>query len=508
MNGWHALVVILLLASAVRMAGLGTRDFFGDEILTVNAARGGLVTDPDLTGPPHWHPPLHYSPHHLAWRLGASSEFGWRMPGVLFGTLLAAATFLAALYAGAVRTSLLAGIFVALSPFGVLFSQTARWHPIAGGITALACACAAYAVSRRSLWAWGVAGLFLAMASHIVYLAIAVALILFAVLLPLLLLRGKSVRGWLVGAIVFVVGIAPISSSAISAASGGTTGVGIVRSVLSWAGKGLLLLENLTAGPTVLPWNWPIMVIAALAFIPPLYFFLISRGNELDGLRAPLAAFFVACFAFGAIMPIASHPRYWLVLLLPAGIAIGGGITHARPRWFRLLLMAAVGVVFGYGLFNLYSARHYQYKEFTDNWRKLAQEAKTLAGPESEILTLSAPFEYYYGPDAEMITSIAGSRASLDRFVKRIDSRKILLQYSPLSGWEHMDYALIADRIGRVLKDRGYRRKWVRKYGYDPHTDIKRRFLEGRSFPDYRHRLALYVRTGSGPRNDAPPPDQ
>lgn len=508
MNGWHALVVIIILASALRLAGLGHRSFFGDEILTLNASKRGLLTDPSLTGPPQWHPPLHYSVHHLAWRLGACSEFGWRIPGVLFGVLLAVATFLTALYAGALRTSLLAGLFVAVSPLSVLFSQSARWHPIAGGLLGIGCACAAYAVSRRSLWAWGLASLFLAMASHIVYLAIAVTAIISLVLLGFVLMRHKSVRGWLVYALVYVLAIAPISGMVLSAVDKQTVTSGIVRSALSFGGKALLLLENLTAGPTVLPWNWPVMVISALAFIPPIYFFFSARNGELDDIRVPLTAFFVICAAAAITVPVASHPRYWLVLLLPTGIAVAGGIVHAHPRWLRTVFITLICGVFAYGLFNLYTNRQYQYLEFTDSWREIIRDAKTVAEPEDTVLTLATPFAHYYGPGARVVVGQIYPPEALKRLVGGIDSERVIVQYSPLSGWEHINFSGLAERLGEALRGRGYRLEWIRRYGHDPDADIKRRYLAGRSFPDYRHRLALYTRNNDGPTNESPAPDR
>jgi hypothetical protein len=166
-------------------------------------------------------------------------------------------------------------------------------------------------------------------------------------------------------------------------------------------------------------------------------------------------------------------------------------------------MVLAAGLI-GYGLFNLYTGRQYQYMEFTDNWRQLAEETTALAEPEDTVLTLATPFAYYYGPGAQVIVDTANSPERLERFVRDIHSERVIVQYSPLSGWGHIDFAALGRRVDRALKSQGYRREWIRRYGRDFDADLKRRFLVGRSLPDYRHRLALYVRAADADKDEPP----
>lgn len=492
-TGWQGLLIVICLALTLRVAFLGHRPFYGDEILTVEAAKLGIVSDKSELGPPHWHPPLHYAAYNIAWRLGATSEFGWRLPAVFFGVLVAVGAFLTALFAGARRISLIAGIVAALSPYGVLISQNARWHPVAGGLLAVSCALMTYATARRKLWAWVTAGIILALTFYTIFLAAMIAAVLYLVFFVYLVASRKPVGGVIISAAVFLGCIFPVLINASDSVTPHNLMSQIVQPAWPVLGKGLLLLQNTTLGPTVLPWNWVPNLLAVVAFGVPGYFFFASQDRALRRLRAPLVSLMVGWLLVATLLPVASHPKYWLVLLVPVSIGVGGGLIHTRPLWLRWSLAVVVVGLMSYSLFNLYTGRQYQYLEFVDDWRKLAQEAHAAADSNTAVLSINRPFVYYYGPEAQDVMNAAVSREPLPDIVKNLDADRVIVQYSPLSGWSNIDFETLGERVEQALEEGGYHRKWLRRYGHDPHAKIKRRYMAGRSFPDYRHCLTLYV---------------
>ncbi|MFP3904967.1 MAG: glycosyltransferase family 39 protein, partial [Armatimonadota bacterium] len=492
-TGWQGLLLVICLALSLRLAFVGHRSFYGDEILTIEAAKLGLVSDQSELGPPHWHPPLHYTAYNIAWRLGASSEFGWRLPGVFFGVLVSVGVFLTALFAGARRISLVAGIFVAMSPYAVLISQNARWHPVAGGMLAVSCALMTYAVARRKLWAWITAGLLLALAFYTIFLAALITAVLYLVLFVYLAANRKPLTGALISAAVFGCGIFPVLFKASASATVHNLMSQIVEPSWPVVGRGLLLLQNATVGPTVLPWNWIPNFLALVAFGVVAYFFFSGQDRVLRRLRPPLASLLVGWLLVAILLPVASHPKYWLVVLVPISIGAAAGLMNTRPLWLRWTVGVVVIGVMSYGLFNLYTGRQYQYLEFADDWRKLAQEARAVADDETAVLSINRSFVYYYGHEAQDVIDATVARDSLKDLLENLEAERVLVQYSPLSGWSHIDFQALGERVEQGLEDRGYQRKWLRRYGYDPDATIKRRYMAGRSFPDYRHCLTLYV---------------
>ncbi|MGM0401591.1 MAG: glycosyltransferase family 39 protein [Chloroflexota bacterium] len=141
-KAWHnalILLVILLLALALRFHRLGAQSLWNDEGTSVALAQRDLATiarnaSHDI------HPPLYYYMLHYWVRLAGTGEGSVRALSALGGVALVAAVYLLARPFGT-ATGLLAALLTALSPFTIYYSQETRMYiflALFGALTMLA----------------------------------------------------------------------------------------------------------------------------------------------------------------------------------------------------------------------------------------------------------------------------------------------------------------------------------------------------------------------------------
>ena len=129
-----ALLVILLLAFALRVHRLGSQSLWYDEAVTAQVAAQGIT---ELT---RWtaddiQPPLYYYAVAGWTRLAGRSEWALRFPSVIFGTLTVPLMWSLALRLFGRRrrgqmAALAAGLLAALSPLYVYYAQEARMYTL------------------------------------------------------------------------------------------------------------------------------------------------------------------------------------------------------------------------------------------------------------------------------------------------------------------------------------------------------------------------------------------
>ncbi len=144
------LTAILFAGFVLRIAALTADRFHADEALYAGWALRILDDDPLLLGVPVDKPPLYL--YTLAGAMGVfgPSEVAARLPNLAASMLGIALTFRLGSTLYGLRTGIWAAVFVALSPFDILFARTAFTDPM----LVLWMLCALYAVARgRWLWA-------------------------------------------------------------------------------------------------------------------------------------------------------------------------------------------------------------------------------------------------------------------------------------------------------------------------------------------------------------------
>jgi 4-amino-4-deoxy-L-arabinose transferase-like glycosyltransferase len=129
-GGGIPLLVILLVAAALRFATLDTQSFSDDELFTVWLAKmhfGDLLsTVPDTEATPH----LFYVLEWLSTRVFGSGEVGARLLPALAGLLTVPAVYAAGTIGASRRVGLAAAAFVAVNPFLIWYSQEARAYAL------------------------------------------------------------------------------------------------------------------------------------------------------------------------------------------------------------------------------------------------------------------------------------------------------------------------------------------------------------------------------------------
>jgi 4-amino-4-deoxy-L-arabinose transferase-like glycosyltransferase len=494
-RSWQGFAVIVLLAIILRVHGLGDRSFHGDELLSISIGSSKNIVEQQRVTQPAWHPPLHYAIPHLLYLAGATTEVQWRSIGALSGVLMAMVSFLIPFVWGAGRVGFVAGLLTASSPMAVLFSQTVRWHPLVGCMLAVGALGLVVAVRRDRFWGWLLAAASFALAFHTVYMAGIPALIMLAVAFFHVRHNRKSLKGFVSAAMLMMLATVPLSHVVMRWLQPGVLHWEPVRSVFGGAGKLLVMLQNLTVGPTVMPWNWLIMVPATVLLCILSWKFATTRYFEVAQLRRSVVAVFVPCLLVPLLAPLTASSRYWLLLLVPVHIGLAGGMVAIMSPWLRRLACLSLALLMGYGLANLYGHRHYhyQYQELIDDWRGLAEVTRRMTEPGDEVWSVMKPFLYYYGVDALNVYQWYYEPDAAARHLRVAKPKRVLLQYSPLSDWEVIDFSRMAEVIGAELSRHGFERKFHSLYGYDPDAAIKRRYMRGRDFPHYRHVLEVWV---------------
>ncbi len=133
----YVLLLILLLAFALRMARVGELRMWGDEAYSVFSAQRSLlaITLEGAENDPH--PPLYYYLLHFFMPLAGTSELALRFFSVLPGVATAALLYPLGRRLFGTRVGLLASALAAIAPFAVYYAQEIRMYSLAMFLTTL-----------------------------------------------------------------------------------------------------------------------------------------------------------------------------------------------------------------------------------------------------------------------------------------------------------------------------------------------------------------------------------
>lgn len=387
------LLVLLLAGAAMRVPTLGEKSFWVDEVITARVSRGGVArgieyAQGDVT------PPLSYVWTALAAKFGRS-EAAIRLPACLFGLLgLAAMVWVGGLLLERPAGGWVAGALLLLSPFHLHHSQDARMYSAFILFSLLAWGCE-YAfwdrwerlgrLDRRAiLWpaAWALATLANLYTTYFAFF------VLGGQGLHILyhfwkhrteILRRQLGLGWLVAALVIVLGYLPWLPALLD----------FLGRSLGEAGGEVLVGWEMLRGiySTFGPQNaWGSALFALLA--------LLGLIRNLRILR--LALFQIAFPLFYLLVLTSSHffaVRYLAFLLPVYLLAVAAGVL-ALARWLRVEATSPRlrRVLYGAGaslLLVLVSwpalARYYRLEK--QNWREAAAYLYSRLGSGDRVIT-------------------------------------------------------------------------------------------------------------------------
>ncbi|HUP45500.1 MAG TPA: glycosyltransferase family 39 protein [Thermoanaerobaculia bacterium] len=375
-----AFVAVLIAAAFLRLHNVGEPALNNDEIAEVQWSSGSLPEMFEMLRHDKVHPPLDYLVQYVIGKAGAP-EWVRRLPPALFSIATVGFLMLLGRWWHSPAAGLLAGIFLAVSPMHVRYSQEVR--PYAMGVFFLAGSLAAlelYAMTGRRRWAvtWS-ASVFLAGAT--LYMAGVVAVIASAARLlastdtfrPLLRRAPLIVLGW-------TILYAPWLGVVISAARRPPPAA---AERLNWPwwqhrlqafGTGTEFYEPISIGSWAL---WLSVLIGLLAAI------------RIRLLRTAALWILGGGAATIIILQLRPHyafvPRYFLPAMTAAAILAGAGLV-TLARWWPGRAAAPV-VLAAYLLFAGITLVWY-YDHGRSDWRAVARYVHERVRPgETVILT-------------------------------------------------------------------------------------------------------------------------
>ncbi len=124
------LLLIYLLAFAVRVAGLGEPPLSGDEAFSVLLAEQGWGEFLDTLRSTEPNPPLHFTLLKLWMSLAGRGEFAVRFPSAAAGVVVVALTYVLGRRLLGTSVGLVAGLLAAVNPYLVWYSHLARAYSL------------------------------------------------------------------------------------------------------------------------------------------------------------------------------------------------------------------------------------------------------------------------------------------------------------------------------------------------------------------------------------------
>ncbi len=428
--GWIALILILLLAFALRALTLDAQSLWYDEGNTV-----ALVVRPlsrIIAGAAaDIHPPGYYILEAGWVRLAGTSEFSLRYFSLMAGLITVAAVGAAGRRLFDQNAGLFAGLLAAVHPLLITYSQEARMYALVGACAALGLLFTAEVLTlpgemqagrfdqRRAAWIIGgyIGVHALGMYTHYSFpFVIAAESLLFLLWLAR---RSKPIHGLMVW-IMLQSGVFGLFLPQLRTAW---------RQVFGWplqmeAAPALRIIETVLLGVTAPVGGIAVfgsillLVLAVLAVIVPIGPHRYLRHAERVGLPlALLAAMTFLLIASGTIteanFKFLLPPAVGLCILVGAGLSVVWQQTPAStrsPALGTVLIMLAIPV--GASLQNLYTHPDYA----RDDYRGIAAMIREQAGDDAAVV-LNAPnqaevFTYYY-PDGPGIMRLPDPQADV-----------------------------------------------------------------------------------------------
>jgi 4-amino-4-deoxy-L-arabinose transferase-like glycosyltransferase len=383
-----ALWTVLLTLSARRL------DFWGDEIGSILGAAepAGEILKGHGSD---FHPPLYFFLLHYWMHLFGETEVAVRSLSILCAGLGIVLTWLLGRERG-LRWPMLAVVFLALSPFWVLFSGMARYYSLSATVYVAGLWAFGRAVGTSSAPRWVLSGVFLALAGFTNYIMFTSAVILQGIVV--LGTRNRiALRPWLLS-----LGFAAFLLLPMMALAAGQT-----RKMYLWGEEasfatlprtvlmGLLYpVYVLAVSETVLPWQvWisvPLLLMSGYLFVNGRHSRIVLKAFVVGAL---VGVAVVSCVARS--LPLVYLPSRLLFLAPLWAILLARGVERVGKRE----IVATSVVLLGYaaGLWNLHQGSGYHNASYLIPWRQAAQVMLDDPEPSKLVVTTEEYPLFHYG---------------------------------------------------------------------------------------------------------------
>ena len=380
---WAAPLLLLMgLAAALRVPGLGAQSFWSDESITALLVRRDAgsflsgVADTEST------PPLYYV---LAWmwvKVAGAGEVGLRSLSAVFGILAVPAAYGAARALVSSRAAWIAGLLVAANPVLVWYSQEARAY----SLLVLLCGLSfwAFVVARaegtsRSLVYWWLASS-LAVYTH--YFAVLVVVV--EAIWLLLAQRTRSARLAVAGVGIAAVALAPLALAQRS----GSHAEYISESSL--ASRLVNTVKQFVVGRDAPHDQLVALVVAAIGVAAVVALFRSRDRACREGALVAGGVGGIAILLSLALIPLGAdyvNTQNSLGTVIPLTAALAAAFASVRPPAVGSVAVAAVCVLWFALVVGVARDERYQRAD----WRTALRVAVANQAPESGSLLVVGP---------------------------------------------------------------------------------------------------------------------
>lgn len=479
------LSTVFLLGACLRFYHLGDKSLWTDELATMANAAQIVDLKSFLAHSRGDDLPKFYSLLLKFWMHLGNSEFAMRLLSVIFGILSIPATFVVSRLFFDIRTSLLAALLTALSPFLLIYDRDIRMYSLFALLSLFSTYFFIRSLreNRNALWAAFAFTSVLNIYTHYyAFLILGVQWLYcifrwreFKVLLkPILTANIVILLFFAIRLSSFIQDLAYFAPWSMP------------REKFSFIYakhfvEFVYVVFSFSAGQTLLPWN----PISPLLFLVVILWFVMAvrKGLSVSRDSVYLLMLIFIPIAIGIVFRI-SLPRYFIFAAPIFFILIARGFW-LLPKKVLIATALIVTIGWGYGLLNYYQNREFHYMAYVDPWREIAQYLKNNISGGEDIMIVGVgvvPLSHYFGSPLPSF----GGEALVEkvRESNKTLSKRIWLVYTYQ---EEYVFWLKA----RDILSRNYAVVREKKWSPDPDFEIKRKFFK-RPFAPYRIVAELY----------------
>ncbi len=403
------ILVLVILAVAVRLISITKASIWHDEGYTMMLIKDDVLGIIERTAR-DVHPPLYYIFAHYWGYLFGDSEFAIRSFSLVCGVAMVVAVYFLVRRLFNEKTARLAGIFVALGPFVVRYSEEARMYSLAALLVVLATLALVVLMEQkkqtgtlRQVTAWIGYGVLLVAAFYTHYFTVFIVPIhlWYALRKSGGLKKLVSNRGWWLGNVLAVALFLPWLPSAIAQFSRVQAGFWIPPVDLETLPNTIIqfLIYTSDGLPTMLEMGIILMLVAMIIFFA-------IRSKQRVGMLLLAAWTFVplvVVLALSIKRPV-YYDRYFVYCAVAFYILLAVMIMQVKWRsqtlWLRNAIVAAVFGVFGVGMVSVDNQANHKMRDAGHYVSSHYETGDTLVSAE---LYTYFDFSYYNKTGADLL---------------------------------------------------------------------------------------------------------
>lgn len=425
------LLMIILLATALRLFHLGKQSLWLDESLSLAFSSVSLKASVEAILADGVHPPLYYLLLRLFLGMGQSEEIA-RLPSAIFGVLAVPLAYRVGRLCFGQKVGLVSAFFLSLSPFHLWYSQETRMYTM---VTFFVLGSIYFFIraTRENTWtSWVGLVIFSALAYGIHYFALQIAMVQFAFILCRFQILHRAFRKWAICQGLAFLPLIPWLTAYFSQDVVALGGIGSIARPTLLAPLQTLWAFSSNYGGSLTPATLISLFPFCLVLLQSL---LASEPTHRDHklfLTLWLGLPIMVTWLISQRRPI-YRPRYLIVILPAYLILLGYGVMSVPYRISKWVLAITLVAIMASSSIRIYFDPAF----LKQDWRGVANYVQSCAQANDVIAVERfediAAFKYYYKGDLELVTADSGQ--SLREFEKSIEryERLWLIYHRPTS---------------------------------------------------------------------------